>query len=125
MNPRDSMPTTTSTGFPLIFARSPSTALLKESPSFSIVVMSLNRIPGFGKSGMSRMRAPRSFGAITATGETLAEASELQRRVIVLDALALHLVEPRRAVDRRMIRSGDRPRVAAVRPAGRMEPLRL
>src|SRR5579859_3909096 len=80
MKPRDSMPTTTSTGLPWILARSPSTALLKESPSLSSVVMSLSRIPGFGKSGMSRMRAPRSLGAMAATGERLRQRVRSQLR---------------------------------------------
>src|SRR4029077_9725492 len=101
------------------------TALLNESPSLSIVVMSLNRIPGFGKSGMSRMRSPSSFGAITATGERLAEALEVERRVVVRHTFALHVVEPRRPVDRRMVGAGDRPRIAAIGPARRMQALRV
>src|SRR5690242_12212215 len=125
MKPRDSMPTTTSTGLPWIFARRPSTALLNESPSLSSVVMSLNRIPGFGKSGMSRMRAPRSLGAMTATGERLAEASQLEPGVVALDAFALHVVEPGRAVDGRVVGAGDGPRVAAIGPARWMKVLRL
>jgi hypothetical protein len=47
---------------------SPSTAALKVSPSFRSVVMSLNRMPGFGKSGISRIRDARSF-VVTGTGE--------------------------------------------------------
>src|SRR5438445_8491250 len=67
MNPRDSMPTTTSIFFPPIFARRPSIAAANESPSLRSVVMSLNRIPGFGKSGTSRILLARSF-VCTATG---------------------------------------------------------
>src|SRR5207249_3428849 len=59
MKPRDSMPTTT---FRLpIFSMRPSIDPRKLSASLSIVVMSLKRIPGLGKSGTSRMRAARSF----------------------------------------------------------------
>src|SRR5713101_5696321 len=61
MKPRDSIPTTASIFLAPIFARSPSIAAANASPSLRRVVMSLKRIPGFGKSGTSRMRAPRSF----------------------------------------------------------------
>src|SRR3989442_7941110 len=71
MNPRDSMPTTASIFLPPIFARSPSIAAANASPSLRRVVMSLKRIPGFGKSGTSRMRAPRSF-VCTGTAHRLA-----------------------------------------------------
>ena len=60
MKPRDSMPTTTSTRFVPTAARSPSIAALKSGPSFRRVVMSLKRIPGLGKSEMSRMLLARS-----------------------------------------------------------------
>src|SRR6266508_2436697 len=70
MNPRDSMPTTTSMSRLPMRSMSPSIAALKDSPSFNSVVMSLNRMPGLGKSGMSRMRVARSF-VVTATGESL------------------------------------------------------
>src|SRR5207245_1348328 len=89
------MPTTTSIGLPLIFARSPSTALLNESPSLSIVVMSLNRMPGFGKSGMSRMRAPRSLGAmVAATGERLAEDSAVRSGFLTVEEIRTLAAEP-------------------------------
>src|SRR5438093_1130989 len=61
MKPRDSMPTTTSTFRLPIFSMRPSIDPRKLSASLSIVVMSLKRIPGLGKSGTSRMRAARSF----------------------------------------------------------------
>src|SRR6266511_4062543 len=66
MKPRDSMPTTTSTSRVPMRSMSPSTAALNDSPSLRSVVMSLKRIPGLGKSGMSRMREARSF-SVTAT----------------------------------------------------------
>src|SRR6266568_7958129 len=71
MKPRDSIPTTTSMSRLPIFSSRPSMANWKLFPSLSKVVMSLNRIPGFGKSGMSRMRAARSC-EVVATAESLA-----------------------------------------------------
>src|SRR5881296_1509639 len=71
MNPRDSIPTTASIFLLPIFARSPSMAALNPSPSLSRVVMSLKRIPGFGKSGTSRIRLPRSV-VCTGTAHRLA-----------------------------------------------------
>src|SRR5713226_5705020 len=64
MKPRDSMPTTASIFLLPIFARSPSMAALNPSPSLRSVVMSLKRMPGFGKSGTSRIRLPRSVVCI-------------------------------------------------------------
>src|SRR3989442_664119 len=67
MKPRDSIPTTASTFRGPIRSSRPSMAALNESPSLRSVVMSLNRIPGFGKSGTSRILLARSF-VCTATG---------------------------------------------------------
>src|SRR5467141_2242165 len=72
MNPRDSMPTTTSIFFAPIFASSPSIAAANESPSLRSVVMSLKRIPGFGKSGMSRILLARR-SVCTGTTQRVAE----------------------------------------------------
>src|ERR671937_535015 len=55
MNPRDSMPTTASIFRGPMRSMRPSIAARKAAPSFSRVVMSLKRMPGFGKSGTSRI----------------------------------------------------------------------
>src|SRR5438132_10896344 len=81
MKPRDSMPTTASIFLLPIFAKSPSIAAANASPSLRSVVMSLNRIPGFGKSGTSRMRAPRSAVCTGTAVESRAEkALEVRTR---------------------------------------------
>src|SRR5712691_5966050 len=49
----------------------------------------------------------------------------LQRRVIVLDSLALDLVHPARLVDDLTVGAGDAPRIATVRPIRRLQPMRL
>src|SRR5262245_9823789 len=61
MNPRDSIPTTRSIPASRYGRVKRSTAWRKAAPSLVRVVMSLNRMPGWGKSGTSRMRAPRSI----------------------------------------------------------------
>ena len=68
MKPRDSMPTTMSTSRFPILSSSPSTDAWNASPSCSSVVMSLKRMPGFGKSGMSRIFEARSL-VVVATAE--------------------------------------------------------
>src|SRR5215467_2208178 len=75
MKPRDSMPSTRSTR-PRKGAMSPSIAARKASASASSGVMSRKRIPGFGKSGMSRMWRRRSLmvSRFSAEGSGLAPA---------------------------------------------------
>src|SRR5437870_3749662 len=85
MNPRDSIPTTASIFFSPILARRPSMAALNASPSFRRVVMSLKRIPGFGKSGTSRIRLAR-LSTCTGTTQRL-----IERRVQVALTVAQHL----------------------------------
>src|SRR5687768_13433144 len=60
MNPRDSIPTTTSICSPRYFSESMSTTARKAGPSLSSVVMSLKRMPSVGKSLMSRILARSS-----------------------------------------------------------------
>ena len=60
MNPRASGAATTSIPRPRNGAASPSIAARKAETSASRGVMSLNRMPGLGKSGTSRMNARRS-----------------------------------------------------------------
>src|SRR5687768_9482212 len=60
MNPRDSIPTTTSICSPRYLSASMSTTARKAGPSLSSVVMSLKRMPSVGKSLMSRILARSS-----------------------------------------------------------------
>src|SRR5438132_8343097 len=76
MKPRDSIPTTASIFLLPILARSPSIAAWNASPSFRRVVMSLKRIPGFGKSGTSRMRLPRSVVCVGTAHRLASRPSE-------------------------------------------------
>src|ERR1017187_6467247 len=62
MNPRASIPTTTSTDPGLKLAVSRSIEPANSRASASTGVMSLNWIPGFGKSGTLRMARSISFG---------------------------------------------------------------
>src|SRR6266540_211614 len=144
MNPRDSMPTTTSMSRLPMRSMSPSIAALKDSPSFNSVVMSLNRMPGLGKSGMSRMRVARSF-VVTATGESLLrrgaqrtrqadernEAARLEHVRVgeqSLDAMghAIDLHEIGFEVDRELVPAGDGDRgVAAARERARDDPVNV
>src|SRR5271154_4846741 len=62
MNPRASMPTTASTEPGLKFSVSRSIAPANSRASASTGVMSLNWIPGFGKSGTLRMARSISAG---------------------------------------------------------------
>src|SRR5437762_4660101 len=100
MKPRDSIPTTASIFLLPIFAKSPSIAAANASPSLSSVVMSLNRIPGFGKSGTSRMRAPRS-AVCTGTAHRLASRPSEARPTHAL--LPAGLLRTYRAERRRLL----------------------
>src|SRR5438874_2099162 len=109
MNPRDSIPTTTSTFFGPIFARSPSIAAVKESPSLSSVVMSLKRIPGFGKSGTSRILLARSF-VCTGTAHRLASCPSEARPAHPL--LPARVFRTHRAKRRRLLVRNEPDRTA-------------
>src|SRR5438874_11625724 len=100
MKPRDSMPTTASIFLLPIFAKSPSIAAANASPSLRSVVMSLNRIPGFGKSGTSRMRAPRS-AVCTGTAHRLASRPSEARPTYAL--LPAGVLRTYRAERRRLL----------------------
>src|SRR6266542_139458 len=97
MKPRDSMPTTTSTSRVPMRSMSPSTAALNESPSLRSVVMSLKRIPGLGKSGMSRMRDARSL-VVTATAERLMRLAEVRAFVDLLEPAGIAVEDEHREV---------------------------
>src|SRR5438552_8270781 len=112
IKPRDSMPTTASIFLFPIFAKSPSIAAAKASPSLRRVVMSLNRMPGFGKSGTSRMRAPRS-AVCTGTAHRLASRpseARLAHALLPAGVLRTHRAERRRLLVRNEPdRSADHP----------------
>src|SRR5439155_17675032 len=114
MNPRDSMPTTTSIFFPPIFARRPSIAAANESPSLRSVVMSLKRIPGLGKSGTSRILLARSFVCTAMALEISVRADGDEARpphpLLPAGVLRAHRAERRRLLVRREPhRAADHP----------------
>src|SRR3954469_7549897 len=75
--PRASAPITTSTSGGASSAR-PETAVSRPAGSASTGVMSLNPIPGCGKSGISRTRARRSAATATGSADDLAQVPDEQ-----------------------------------------------
>src|SRR4051812_13504086 len=127
-NPRASIPATTSKDPAPCSAMIASTAAANAGPSANSGIRSLNRIPGFGKSGTSRtLLATRSAictGPPPPTATGAANAAPVDSYQIVLATAAAPAGTPARAGPLALPGTGRRPGAGPGRGAGELGALR-